>query len=47
MHEMMDYQLWKQRREEMLREVERNRLVKHCGRHEGAVPSGYRHLHGR
>jgi hypothetical protein len=28
MHEMMDYQLWKQRREEMLREVERDRLVK-------------------
>jgi hypothetical protein len=28
MHEMMDYQLWKQRREEMLREVERNRLVR-------------------
>ncbi len=28
MHEMIDSQLWKQRREEMLREVERNRLVK-------------------
>ena len=28
MHEMMDYQLLKQRREEMLLEVERNRLVK-------------------
>ena len=28
MQEMMDSQLWKQRREEMLREVERNRLVK-------------------
>ncbi len=25
---MMDYQLWKQRREEMLREVELNRLAK-------------------
>ena len=28
MHEMMDSQLWKQRREGMLREVERNRMVK-------------------
>ncbi len=28
MHEMLDSQLWKQRRGEMLREVERNRLVK-------------------
>jgi hypothetical protein len=28
MREMMDSQLWKQRRQEMLREVERNRLVK-------------------
>ena len=31
MHEMMDSQLWKQRREEMLRDVERNRLVKALG----------------
>jgi len=28
MNEMMDLQLWKQRREEMLREVGRNYLVK-------------------
>ena len=28
MHEMMDYQLWKQRREEVMREVELNRLAK-------------------
>jgi hypothetical protein len=28
MHEMMDYQIWQQRREEMLREVELNRLAK-------------------
>ena len=28
MQQLMDYQLWKQRREETLREVERNRLVK-------------------
>jgi hypothetical protein len=28
MHEMMDFQLWKQRRKEMLREVERNRRAK-------------------
>ena len=28
MHEMLDSHLWKQRRGEMLREVERNRLVK-------------------
>ena len=25
---MMDYRIWKQRREEMVREVERNRTVK-------------------
>ena len=28
MHEMMDFQLWKQRREETLREMELNRLAK-------------------
>lgn len=28
MHEMMDSQLWKQRREEGMREVELNRLAK-------------------
>ena len=28
MHEIMDSQLWKQRREEVLREVELNRLAK-------------------
>lgn len=28
MREMMDLQIWKQRREEMLREAEQNRLAK-------------------
>ena len=28
MQEMMDYQIWKQRRQELLREVGRNHLVK-------------------
>ncbi len=28
MHQMMDFERWKQRREEMLREVGRNRLAK-------------------
>jgi hypothetical protein len=28
MHQMMDFKSWKQRREEMLREVGRNRLAK-------------------
>jgi hypothetical protein len=28
MYEMMDSQIWKQRREELLRDVGRNRLVK-------------------
>ena len=28
MHEIMDSQLWKQRREEVMREVELNRLAK-------------------
>ena len=28
MHEMMDYQIWKQRREEMQRQVELNRRAK-------------------
>ena len=28
MHEMMDFRIWKQRREEVMREVELNRLAK-------------------
>lgn len=28
MREMMDFEIWKQRREEMMREVEHNRLAK-------------------
>jgi hypothetical protein len=28
LHEMMDFQIWKQRREEVMREVEFNRLAK-------------------
>ena len=28
MREMMDFQIWKQRREEMMREAEQNRLAK-------------------
>lgn len=28
MHEMMDFEIWKQRREEMAREADQNRLAK-------------------
>ena len=36
MNQMMDYELWKQRREEMLREAEMNRQVNRAGSIEAA-----------